>query len=69
MDSSDLEKSINRVQILRKVMKVESERPYKERCLAANICPDCGGGIGDTGSSHPFISEYKCIECDVLHTI
>ena len=69
MDSGDLKKTFNQIKILTKVKEVESKRPFKERCLAANICPDCGGDVSDTGSSHPFISEYKCIECGLLHTI
>ena len=69
MDSGDLKKVMSQIEILKKLVKIEDQRPYKDRCLAANICSDCGGDVADTGSSHPFISEYKCSECGLLHTI
>ena len=56
-------------QILKKVRKIESERPYRWRCIDAGICPVCGEPLIEIGSEpHPFITRYKCEGCGNIET-
>ena len=50
-------------EILKKVLKEESDRPFLLRCLDVFICPECGGKL-DIDTQHPYLTMYICKDCN-----
>ncbi len=59
---------MNKGQIIKKVQKIEAKIPYTNRCIQARVCPKCGETIMASGSDHPFLDKYVCLneECKYI---
>ncbi len=60
---------MNKVQILKKVEKIEAETSYINRCLQSRVCPECGEILMVSGSAHWFLSKYVCENKECGYTI
>lgn len=47
--------------VLRRVKEIEEVAPYQQRCLAAGVCPECGGDLVlKRKSVYACIRDSKC---------